>query len=340
MFSGYKARLRLVQNRLVSHLEAASKVESKIDRSKPENEVLETIRTAEKDFRSLELHIESAVGNVDTINREWFVFYSGLNGDAAKNEGQHWEAYVGEADNIWVTYDSALGALSTIRTNLHELEGLRFSLTKSEVKEEGNDRHADGEDFSEEDKEIVHDTFFAHTHRRPPGGRHPRREFHYADRDSAPIQLPKLTLPIYDGDPLSFTQWWETFKSAVDDRHIPDMQKLSYLLSVLQGKALELTVGWERKPESYAKIIALLKERFGDKRLLLHRLNVELERTPPATAKVESVRETYDRLHRICIQLQQLGQSVENPLLEIAVEKRFPFWVVNNVYEIKMNDPA
>lgn len=340
MFSGYKARFRLVQHRLESHLEAASKVESLIDRSKPENEILATIGTAEKEFRSLEMHIQAAVGDVDSLNQQWSNFYSGLKGDAPQIESEKWEAFVAEEGNIWTTYDAALGALSTIRSNLHELEGLRLSLTKSEVKDEGEDRHEEGEGFGEGDEEeVVHETFF-HSSRRSPGGRVPRREFRFSDQGTAPIQLPKLTLPNYDGDLLGFTQWWETFKAAVDDRPIPDMQKLTYLLSVLQGKALELTMGWERKPENYAKIVALLKERFGDKRLLLYRLNIKLERTPLASAKIESVRDTYDRLHRICMQLQQLGQTIENPLLEIAIEKRFPFWVVNGVYEAKMQDPA
>ncbi|VDM95216.1 unnamed protein product [Onchocerca ochengi] len=51
----------------------------------------------------------------------------------------------------------------------------------------------------------------------------------------AAVNLPQLPLPTFNGDPKSWRQFWSSFKAAVHLQNIPDIQKLNYLMSCLNG---------------------------------------------------------------------------------------------------------
>jgi len=51
------------------------------------------------------------------------------------------------------------------------------------------------------------------------------------------VNLPKLQLQNFFEDSLKWKEFWDSFESAVDSQHIPDVQKFNYLLSVLKGSA-------------------------------------------------------------------------------------------------------
>ena len=49
--------------------------------------------------------------------------------------------------------------------------------------------------------------------------------------------LPEWTLSNYDGDPLSWHEWSGQFKSVIDSSYLTDDGKLSYLKTLVTGKA-------------------------------------------------------------------------------------------------------
>ena len=49
--------------------------------------------------------------------------------------------------------------------------------------------------------------------------------------------LPEWNLSKYDGDPLQWSEWYGQFKSAVDSALLSDHEKLTYLKTLVTGKA-------------------------------------------------------------------------------------------------------
>ena len=76
--------------------------------------------------------------------------------------------------------------------------------------------------------------------------------------------LPKLSIPTFTGDPLTWQSFWDCFDSAVNSNPILyDVQKLSYLRAQLQGDASRVIAGFPLTNTSYGQSVALLKDRFG-----------------------------------------------------------------------------
>ncbi|VBB35586.1 unnamed protein product, partial [Acanthocheilonema viteae] len=66
------------------------------------------------------------------------------------------------------------------------------------------------------------------------------------------VQLLQLSLPIFNGDPKQWRQFWSSFETAVHLQPIPDIQKLNYLYSCLREEALQAVSGYEIAPENYS----------------------------------------------------------------------------------------
>ncbi|GFR21095.1 uncharacterized protein TNCT_23442 [Trichonephila clavata] len=80
-------------------------------------------------------------------------------------------------------------------------------------------------------------------------------------------RLPKLTLESFSGkDISSFPSFWARFKSAVDDNsNLNDVDKFSYLKSVVTSDAELAIRGLTLTPENYAKAVKILEIDSGVK---------------------------------------------------------------------------
>ena len=77
-------------------------------------------------------------------------------------------------------------------------------------------------------------------------------------------RLPKLALPTFDGNPLSWQSFWDSFCTAVHDNpHLGNIQKLNYLRAQFSGEAPKSIAGFTLTESNYLESIKLLKERFG-----------------------------------------------------------------------------
>ena len=77
-------------------------------------------------------------------------------------------------------------------------------------------------------------------------------------------RLPKLPLPTFDGNPLEWQSFWDSFTAAVDSNpHLMPVQKLNYLRSQLHGDAARVIGGFSLSDVNYPHCVTLLKERFG-----------------------------------------------------------------------------
>ena len=86
---------------------------------------------------------------------------------------------------------------------------------------------------------------------------------------TARLKLPKLDLPHFDGKVLKWESFWQSFECAVDESELPEVQKLTYLRSLLSGEAKQCVEGLPLKADSYSASCELLKKRFGRKELVI-----------------------------------------------------------------------
>ena len=70
------------------------------------------------------------------------------------------------------------------------------------------------------------------------------------------VKLPKLNLPVFNGDVLQWQSFWDQFVAAVDSTDLPDVSKFSYLGASLEGESVmchhrrrrHLVVMWMHPP--------------------------------------------------------------------------------------------
>ncbi|GFX64673.1 integrase catalytic domain-containing protein [Trichonephila clavipes] len=110
--------------------------------------------------------------------------------------------------------------------------------------------------------------------------------------------LPKLTLESFSGkDISSFPSFWVRFKSAVhENSSLNDVDKFSYLKSVVTSDAELAIRGLTLTSENYAKAIKILENRFGRKELIVDfHINRLLNLTPVRKSfDVIALRNLYD----------------------------------------------
>ena len=78
------------------------------------------------------------------------------------------------------------------------------------------------------------------------------------------VKLPKLDIPPYEGDVSEWRSFWELFSVSVHARgDIENVQKFSYLRTLLKGEALELVSGFSLESATYLEAVDLLEKTYG-----------------------------------------------------------------------------
>jgi hypothetical protein len=73
-----------------------------------------------------------------------------------------------------------------------------------------------------------------------------------SNKHSGPqVRLPKLELPSFGGNVLQWQPFWDQFKAGVGDTDLPEVQKFSYLRSLLKGEAKACIDGLQLTDEHY-----------------------------------------------------------------------------------------
>ena len=75
--------------------------------------------------------------------------------------------------------------------------------------------------------------------------------------------LPKLKLNNFDGNPLEWLEWSSMFIATVDQRPIPDSEKMSHLKTLLTGKARSAISGMGYSWQFYGAAWGILERKFG-----------------------------------------------------------------------------
>ena len=133
---------------------------------------------------------------------------------------------------------------------------------------------------------------------------------HKDSHQSSNLKLPRIELPKFSGDVLKFQNFWDQFEAAVHDNDdLPNVQKFTYLRSVLTGNALQTIEGFEVTGANYQLAVECLKHRYGRKRVVISSLVksvVQMDAKSVVTAP--SLRDLYDTLKNRTRALEALGE--------------------------------
>jgi len=136
---------------------------------------------------------------------------------------------------------------------------------------------------------------------------------------------------------------------AVDRRKDIDAStKCTYLLGALQGEAEAAVASYEPTEENYPEVLRVLKERFGDSKLVKSALEAELINLPHTGDSIKAMRKTSEDIERICRQFVQLGGDEDGGMFLTTAKSKYPEHVLTELakeeytwkLQKKLADPA
>ncbi|XP_066923466.1 uncharacterized protein [Clytia hemisphaerica] len=145
----------------------------------------------------------------------------------------------------------------------------------------------------------------------------------------ADIRLPKLSLKPYDGDPLKWKTFFDTFDCAVHQRDdMTNVEKMTYLTSLLEGEAESCIQGITLSNENYDIALKMLKERFGDEQIIISAhmnklLNLE---TTSNFIDIKELRMLYNNIEIQIRNLRGIGLEEKRygPMLAPVIMSKLP----------------
>ncbi|XP_065893821.1 uncharacterized protein [Dysidea avara] len=167
-----------------------------------------------------------------------------------------------------------------------------------------------------------------------------QRSHVHASLQSANSRLPKLTLPTFSGDPLSWQTFWDSFNAAVHTNPaLGGIQKFNYLKAQLQGDAARAIAGLPLTELNYQHSVALLEERFGQPHKLINAHMQVLLDMPNATASLTSLRLLYDTVATHTRALASLGKSKDSygDIMVSVILKKLPAEIRRNLAREQAN---
>ena len=129
------------------------------------------------------------------------------------------------------------------------------------------------------------------------------------------VKLPKISLPHFRGSYMKWTAFWDCFESAVHrNHHLSEIEKFTYLRSLLEGAAYDAIAGLSLSAANYAETVQILKRRFGNKQLIISRHMEDLLDTTAVTSDhhLRDLRRLYDRSESNIRSFKALGVEPES----------------------------
>ncbi|XP_050303603.1 uncharacterized protein LOC126741264 [Anthonomus grandis grandis] len=139
-------------------------------------------------------------------------------------------------------------------------------------------------------------------------------------------KLPPLSIPEFSGSYESWTQFHETFEALIDKNpSLPKVQKFYYLQSALKGDAAQIISSLTATDGNYAVAWNLLKERYENKRAIIHAHMKAIFSLPSLKEDNHiQLRKFLDNFQKHYRCLKNLGENVDNwdtPLIYLLTSK-------------------
>ena len=120
---------------------------------------------------------------------------------------------------------------------------------------------------------------------------------HVSSFSMTDVKLPKLNLPVFNGDVLQWQSFWDQFVAAVDSTDLPDVSKFSYLRASLEGEPKAAIQGLSLTSAHYASACKILKDRFGrEETIIFSHIQKLLNLSVPSKCSVSALWKLNDDL--------------------------------------------
>ena len=162
------------------------------------------------------------------------------------------------------------------------------------------------------------------------------------------IKLARTEPPSFDGNIMNWQSWWDQFDAAVhSNSKMAEVNKFWYLKQLLSERAKECISGLALTNDNYSEAITLLKERYGNKQLLINAFIENFEKLPKVKSmkEVKKLRIMYDGIESTIRNLKTLELDTETygGFLTPLLSKKLPSELLmimsrkfkNNVWNIK-----
>ena len=85
----------------------------------------------------------------------------------------------------------------------------------------------------------------------------------------AKVKLPKISLPRFNGDPVKWTSFWDSYQSAINlNSDLSEVDKFNYLRSFLDHTASDAIAGLTLSSANYQQAVEILHKHFGNKQVI------------------------------------------------------------------------
>lgn len=121
---------------------------------------------------------------------------------------------------------------------------------------------------------------------------HDSLEFSIGNTKTHSHKLPKLNLPIFSGDRLEWQTFWDCYGTSIHGNNsLSDVEKFSYLRSLLCGEALRIVSGFSLTNTNYKQALDVLFERYGQNHKIINAhiqalINIQLLKSNPDCLKI------------------------------------------------------
>ena len=153
----------------------------------------------------------------------------------------------------------------------------------------------------------------------------PRAGLQYNNGYAGSSNLPKLKLNSFDGNPLEWPEWSSMFIATVDQRPIPDSEKMSHLKTLLTGKAKSAISGMGYSGQLYGAAWSILERKFGRPHVIidaqLESLRKASQVKPHDSTGLISFSVIVSNFVNVLKEYKQIGDLQSSSTLCMAVDK-------------------
>ena len=126
------------------------------------------------------------------------------------------------------------------------------------------------------------------------------------------VNLPKIDLKTFSGDPLDWKSFNETFEAAVhNNESITNIEKFTYWKTYLDKSASQVMEGFPLTTENYTKAWNHFNDRYGNEQYIIACHMKKLVKLEPVIHPgVKDLRELYDAVASHVRSLKQFGDKL------------------------------
>ena len=134
-------------------------------------------------------------------------------------------------------------------------------------------------------------------------------------------------------------EFWDTLESRIHkNKDVQNVDKFNYLRSQLRGQVSEMLMGIELTNDNYNTTIALLKELYGKKQIMIDLQYVQINNIPMASYKTAWLREFCDCTEKHLRALESLGESNNQNNVLTMMKSKLPRPVLLRLEEQREED--